>query len=153
MKFKRILASFLCILLLFGCSAPQPQPSASISAETSSIDENGTYDQKDDVALYIHVYGHLPDNYISKKSAREYGYEGGSVEDVLPGMCIGGDHFGNYGKQLPEKDDRSYTECDIDTLGKDERGAKRIVFSNDGYIYYTEDHYRTFEQLYGEDAE
>ena len=143
----------LCILLLFGCSAPQKETAASASAETIRIAEDGTYDQKDDVALYIHVYGHLPDNYISKKSAREYGYEGGSVEEVLPGMCIGGDHFGNYEKLLPEEKGRSYTECDIDTLGKDERGAKRIVFSNDGYIYYTEDHYNTFEQLYGEDAE
>lgn len=153
MKLKRILASFLCILMLFGCSAPSSAAAASASAETVSIAEDGTYDQKDDVALYIHVYGHLPDNYITKKEARSYGYEGGSVEEVLPGMCIGGDYFANYEKRLPEKEGRNYTECDIDTLGKDERGAKRIVFSNDGYIYYTEDHYSTFTQLYGDDAE
>ena len=42
-------------------------------------------------------------------------------------------------------------ECDIDTLGAEKRGAKRIVFSNDGLIYYTEDHYESFELLYGGD--
>ena len=52
---------------------------------------------------------------------------------------------------MPEADGRTYAECDIDTLGADSRGAKRIVFSNDGLIYYTEDHYETFELLYGEE--
>ena len=52
---------------------------------------------------------------------------------------------------MPEADGRTYTEYDIDTLGADSRGAKRIVFSNDGLIYYTEDHYETFELLYGEE--
>ena len=59
--------------------------------------------------------------------------------------------FGNYEGLLPEADGRTYAECDIDTLGADSRGAKRIVFSNDGLIYYTEDHYETFELLYGEE--
>ena len=52
---------------------------------------------------------------------------------------------------LPEKPGRTYTECDIDTLGKSSRGAKRIVFSNDGLIYYTDDHYEHFTLLYGEE--
>ena len=52
---------------------------------------------------------------------------------------------------LPEKEGRVYTECDIDTLGAEKRGARRIVFSNDGLIYYTEDHYESFELLYGEE--
>ena len=42
-----------------------------------------------------------------------------------------------------------YYECDIDTLGKKKRGSKRIIFSDDGYIYYTEDHYESFVLLYG----
>ena len=67
------------------------------------------------------------------------------------GKCIGGDFFGNYEGLLPKANGRSYTECDIDTLGKDSRGAKRIVFSNDGLIYYTDDHYESFELLYGEE--
>lgn len=120
--------------------------------ETPAIDEDGVYTTKEDVALYIHTYGHLPQNFISKKEAQSLGWEGGSLEPYAPGKCIGGSHFGNYEGILPEKDGRSYTECDIDTLGADKRGAKRIVFSNDGLIYYTEDHYETFELLYGEEG-
>ena len=112
------------------------------------IDPYGSYTTKEDVALYIHLYGELPLNFMTKKHARALGWEGGSLEPVAPGMCIGGDYFGNYEGLLPE--DREYTECDIDTLGKSSRGAKRIVFSDDGLIYYTEDHYESFELLYGE---
>ena len=117
-------------------------------ASLSYLDEDGTYTTKEDVALYIHLYGELPLNFMTKKHARALGWEGGSLEPVAPGMCIGGDHFGNYEGLLPE--DREYTECDIDTLGAKSRGAKRIVFSDDGLIYYTEDHYESFELLYGE---
>ena len=124
---------------------------AEVAAETPAIDEDGVYTTKDDVALYLHTYGHLPSNFITKKEAEKLGWSGGSLEPYAPGKCIGGSHFGNYEGILPEKDGRSYTECDIDTLGADKRGAKRIVFSNDGLIYYTEDHYETFELLYGED--
>ncbi len=116
-----------------------------------AIDEDGTYTTKDDVALYIYTYGRLPKNFITKKEAQALGWEGGSLEPYAPGMCIGGSHFGNYEGLLPEKDGRKYTECDIDTLGKKSRGAKRIVFSNDGLIYYTDDHYESFELLYGEE--
>ena len=113
------------------------------------IDENRAYTSKDDVALYIHTYGHLPNNFITKNEARELGWEGGSVEDYAPGCSIGGDRFGNYEGILPEG--KKYTECDIDTLGRSSRGSRRIVFSNDGCIYYTDDHYETFELLYGEE--
>ena len=120
--------------------------------ETPDIEEDGTYTTKEDVARYIHTYGHLPDNFITKKQAQALGWEGGSLEPYAPGKCIGGSRFGNYEGILPEKDGRTYTECDIDTLGAEKRGGKRIVFSNDGLIYYTEDHYETFELLYGEDG-
>lgn len=122
------------------------------AAETPAIDEDGVYTTKDDVALYLHTYGHLPSNFITKKEAEKLGWSSGSLEPYAPGKCIGGSHFGNYEGMLPEKDGRSYTECDIDTLGADKRGAKRIVFSNDGSIYYTENHYETFELLYGEES-
>jgi hypothetical protein len=120
-------------------NAPEPE---------AAIDPLGSYTSKEDVALYIHLYGELPMNFMTKKHAKALGWEGGSLEPVAPGMSIGGDYFGNYEGLLPE--DREYTECDIDTRGKDSRGAKRIVFSDDGLIYYTEDHYKTFELLYGE---
>lgn len=126
-------------------------PETSEGSQPESLQEDGTYSSRDDVALYIHTYGHLPGNFITKKEARELGWSGGSVEDYAPGKCIGGDHFGNYEGLLPEKSGRSYTECDIDTLGSSGRGAKRIIFSNDGLIYYTDDHYASFTLLYGEE--
>ena len=113
-------------------------------------DEDGVYDSKDDVALYIKTFGHLPYNYMTKSEAQEEGWTGGSLEKYCPGMCIGGDRFGNREGLLPKARGRSYTECDIDTLGAKSRGAKRIVFSNDGLIYYTDDHYESFTLLYGE---
>ena len=128
-----------------------PSEDADMPDETAQIDEDGSYTTKDDVALYIHTYGHLPDNFITKKDAQALGWPSGSLEPYAPGKCIGGSRFGNYEGLLPEADGRTYTECDIDTLGADSRGAKRIVFSNDGLIYYTEDHYKSFELLYGEE--
>ena len=128
-----------------------PDAAPSETPDSGLLDENGVYTSKDDVALYIHQYGHLPSNFITKKEAQSLGWQGGSLEPYAPGMCIGGSHFGNYGGALPEAKGRSYTECDIDTLGASGRGAKRIVFSNDGLIYYTDDHYESFTLLYGED--
>lgn len=119
--------------------------------EENKIDEDGSYTDKENVALYIHTYGKLPQNYISKKTAESLGWNSGeAVSTVAPGKSIGGDRFGNYEQLLPKKKGRQYYECDIDAYGKKSRGAKRIVFSNDGLIYYTDDHYESFELLYGE---
>ena len=114
-----------------------------------NVEENGNYTSKDDVALYIHTYGKLPLNYITKAKAQEMGWdpEKGNLSDVLPGMSIGGSAFGNYGGNLPRATGRRYFECDIDYEGG-YRGAKRLIYSNDGLVFYTEDHYKTFEQLY-----
>ena len=128
--------------------APTPAPTEA-PAEEAALDEDGSYTTKEDVALYIHTYGHLPPNFITKKDAEKAGWSGGSLEKVLPGMCIGGDYFGNYEGLLPKAKGRKWTECDVNTLGAKSRGAERIVFSNDGLIYYSPDHYDSFEQLYG----
>ena len=117
----------------------------------SSLDPDGSYTSKEDVALYLHLYGKLPSNFITKKEAKALGWQGGSLEPYAPGKCIGGDRFGNYEGILPKVKGRTYYECDIDTLGKKKRGAKRIIYSSDGQIYYTGDHYETFELLYGEE--
>lgn len=133
--------------------APDTELSDEHEAQVSEdlLPEDGAYTTKEDVALYIHTYGKLPSNFMTKSEAQDLGWSGGSLEPYAPGMCIGGNRFGNYEGLLPEKDGRYYTECDIDTLGAEKRGAKRIVFSNDGLIYYTEDHYESFELLYGEE--
>lgn len=112
-----------------------------------SVKEDGVYTSKDDVSLYLQTYGHLPDNFITKSEAKKLGWEGGSLEEYAPGKCIGGDVFGNYEGLLPEEDE--YHECDIDTLGADSRGSKRLVYS-DTAIYYTDDHYESFTLLFSE---
>ena len=147
---KQLTAWLLALVMLFslvGCGADAPvqddsslpqqeqqdaQNAPSEDADTLSdddasapqIDEDGAYTTKDDVALYIHTYGHLPDNFITKKDAQALGWPGGSLEPYAPGKCIGGSRFGNYEGLLPEADGRTYAECDIDTLGADSRGAK-----------------------------
>ena len=128
-----------------------PTAETASAAAQPTLDEHAAYTTRDDVALYIHLYGTLPENFITKKQAQELGWNGGSLEPYAVGCCIGGDRFGNYEGLLPAKDGRVFTECDIDTLGADSRGAKRIVFSNDGLIYYTDDHYKSFTLLYGEE--
>ena len=113
----------------------------------SAVTEGVCYYDLEHVVLYLDQYGALPDNYITKDEARALGWEGGSVENYLDGAAIGGDRFGNREGLLPEATGRSYTECDIDTNGQSGRGAKRLVFSNDGLYFYTEDHYETFSEL------
>ena len=116
------------------------------------LPEDGQYDDKDNVALYIHLYGKLPFNYVTKKDAEAlYGWQGGALDVIAPGKAIGGSYYGNYEGLLPDADGREWTECDIGTIGQTKRGAERIVFSNDGLIYYTPDHYESFELLYGEE--
>lgn len=128
---------------------PTPEP----TAETITLDEHGTYDSKEEVALFIHTYGRLPDNFMTKKEARKKGWSSGALNRTIPGKCIGGDVFGNNEKLLPAKKGRIYYECDIGTLKKKSRGSKRIVFSNDGLIYYSDDHYESFELLYGDESQ
>ena len=167
---KKMTALLLALLLTFSTAACSSESSSStpqqeskteetVNTETAApeesqeeaIPEDGSYTTAEDVALYLYTYGCLPQNFITKKDARKLGWEKGSLEPYAPGMCIGGDYFGNYEGLLPEADGREYTECDIDTLGADSRGPKRIVFSNDGLIYYTPDHYESFVLMYGEE--
>lgn len=130
----------------------ETQPIETEPEETEQVlDPDGWYYSAEDVALYLVTYGELPSNFITKNEARDLGWEGGSVQRYKEGAAIGGDKFGNREGILPKANGRQYYECDIDTDGKSSRGAKRIVFSNDGLIYYTEDHYETFILLYGEE--
>ena len=126
-------------------------PGESDKSSPAALDEGGEYTSAEDVALYLHLYAHLPQNFITKKDARALGWNGGGLDDYADGKCIGGDRFGNYEGLLPDAPGREYHECDIDTLHAASRGAKRIVYSNDGLIYYTEDHYESFILLSGEE--
>ncbi|MBR4586805.1 MAG: ribonuclease [Lachnospiraceae bacterium] len=126
----------------------EKETTAPAESESDVISEDGEYTSKEDVALYLYTYGHLPSNYITKKEAGKLGWQGGDLYKYAKGCSIGGSGFGNNEKLLPEKKGRKYFECDIDYNGG-KRGEKRLVYSNDGLIYYTEDHYETFELLYG----
>ena len=124
------------LLLLAGCglNEEQSQPEGLTSFES--------------VASYIKAHQQLPDNFITKAEARKLGWDpqGGNLHDVAPGKSIGGDVFQNREKKLPYKKGRIWYEADIHyTSGH--RGKDRILFSNDGLIYKTEDHYETFEPI------
>ena len=168
-RFTRLTGALLALLLVFsvlsGCGGAAPDvpsstaapaadavsPGESDKSSPAALDEVGEYTSAEDVALYLHLYAHLPQNFITKKDARALGWNGGGLDDYADGKCIGGDRVGNYEGLLPGTPGREYHECDIDTLHAASRGAKRIVYSNDGLIYYTEDHYESFILLYGEE--
>ena len=123
--------------------AVEPEP------DSPSVDEDGWYSDKDSVALYLHTYGRLPGNYLTKKEAASLGWDSrkGNLWEVAEGMSIGGDSFGNREGLLPNANGRKWYECDINYQGGF-RGAERILYSNDGLIYYTGDHYQSYTQLY-----
>lgn len=121
------------------------------SPATESIeedDETGVLTAPQEVADYIFEHGTLPDNYLTKSEARALGWDSSEnyVSDVAPGYSIGGDRFGNYEGLLPDADGRTWYEADVNyTSGS--RGAERILYSSDGLVYYTNDHYQTFTQM------
>lgn len=146
-KYFRLFAVLLLSIgLLCGCGADDV---AIIDTERTTLAEDESYTSPDDVAEYLHFYGHLPDNFITKNEARDLGWDSqaGNLDEVAPGMSIGGDTFGNREGLLPKADGRKYYECDVNYEGG-YRGEERIVYSNDGLIFYTEDHYKSFEKLY-----
>ncbi len=130
-------------------SAPTTSaPTQTTAPADDKLDPEGFYYTKEDVALYIHQYGHLPENFVTKSQAKsEFG---SNFKAMKAGYRVGGDTFQNREGLLPKKSGRTYTECDIVAEGGTERGACRIVFSNDGLVYYTGDHYASFTLLYGE---
>ena len=108
-----------------------------------------SYSTRDEVASYIFEFHTLPPNYITKTEARKLGWDNskGNLWQVTNQKSIGGDRFGNLEGRLPKANGRQYYECDIDYFGG-YRSAKRIIYSNDGLVFYTDDHYNTFKQLY-----
>ena len=128
-----------------GYTEEYPEEIGYFDGET--LDEYGTYSSAEDVAYYLHVYGHLPDNYMTKAEAEDEGWVAskGNLWDVEYGACIGGDRFGNYEGLLPKGE--KYYECDVNYDGG-YRGEERLIFTRDGDVYYTGDHYKSFEKLY-----
>lgn len=153
MNFKKIkYVLFTLLLFLFACSnndvnLPLENNSYLETELTNSyskeIIEDTFYYEKEEVSEYIKKYNKLPPNYITKDEANKIGW---SVEDN-DGLVIGGDRFGNREKKLPYKKGREYYEADLIQGYSHHRGPVRLVYSNDGLIFYTDDHYETFEEL------
>ena len=145
---KRILACLALALLMMLMAVPGLCKTIKVDAIEYAVDEDGWYDSMEFVAVYLDTYDKLPDNYLTKKEAQALGWVSnkGNLWDVAYGCSIGGDRFGNYEGLLPDKKGRKWTECDIDFEGE-YRNGKRIVFSNDGLIYYTDDHYESFDEI------
>lgn len=119
------------------------------ASDETVLEEDSAYYLAEDVALYIHTFGRLPENYVTKSEAQDLGWisEKGNLWDVADGVVIGGDRFGNREGLLPDASGRIWYECDVNYEGG-YRNAYRLVYSNDGLIYYTDDHYKTFEKWY-----
>jgi guanyl-specific ribonuclease Sa len=121
------------------------------TAEKKSIQNSQNIDsltEEKRVTDYLKENGELPDYYITKKEAQREGWvaKEGNLCDVLPGRAIGGDIFTNREKTLPVKKGRIWYEADINyDCGR--RNAQRIVYSNDGLIFVTHDHYKNFEEI------
>lgn len=113
----------------------------------SYVKEGEDYTLPQDVAAYIHIYEELPENFITKKEAQSLGWDNskGNLWKVAKGKSIGGDYFGNYEGVLPTS--TKYHECDVNYKGG-YRQAERIVYGNNGKIYYSDDHYKTFTKIY-----
>lgn len=146
---RRIVSIILVILILTGCQITTSGTTKDPGMTSLEVVQGQSYSSKDEVAAYIHKFHELPPNYLTKAEAQNLGWDNseGNLWDVTDEMSIGGDRFGNREGLLPKADGRAYFECDIDYAGG-YRGAKRIVYSNDGLIFYTDDHYETFEKLY-----
>lgn len=151
---------FLSVFGTSGCTAGTPDESSyenstdAVIKIESSVTEDGIYTSPEDVAEYIQIYGKLPENFLTKQEARSLGWvsEDGNLWEVTDQMSIGGDRFGNREGLLPKADGRHWFECDVNYTGG-YRGAERLVYSNDGLIFYTSDHYESFEEIEEADDE
>lgn len=145
---KKVLYVFCLLLIALIVGSVAAKADIVVYAQDVEVEREGWYDTMEEVAVYLVRFDELPENYLTKKEAQQLGWVSskGNLWDVAYGCSIGGDRFGNYEGLLPDAKGRKWTECDIDFDGS-YRGAKRIVFSNDDLMYYTDDHYASFEQI------
>lgn len=97
---------------------------------------------------HLKYNGRLPEYYISKTDAKKLGWKRNEkkLSDVAPSFMMYGGVYKNNNCHLPKKQNRIWYEADIDySFGS--RNSKRIVFSNDGLIFATYDHYKTFVEI------
>lgn len=135
-------------------------PKKNTSAENQNNDAKTeilkTYNQNNSVDIseitnaekvisYVKTNHHLPDFYLTKNEAKKQGWipSKGNLCEVLPGKAIGGDNFGNREKKLPSGE--KYFEADVN-YNCGNRNADRIIFTKNGDVYLTTDHYKSFQK-------
>ncbi len=116
--------------------------------QNSTVENSGDISAKTDetyVANYVKQNHRLPDYYITKSEARKQGWNPskGNLCDVLPGSAIGGDKFSNREGRLP--DNAKYFEADVN-YSCGHRDTDRLIFTKNGDVWVTHDHYRTFDK-------
>ncbi len=149
-----MMALFL-MLVLCACSESTPEAAEILVEDGVVVTENllveygYDYFSDEEVALYLYVFRELPANYLTKNEAYDLGWVSskGNLWSIGNGLVIGGDRFGNREGRLPDARGRQWYEADVNYEGG-YRGSERILFSNDGLIYVTFDHYETFTLLY-----
>ncbi|WP_347253380.1 ribonuclease domain-containing protein [Leminorella grimontii] len=119
-----------------------------ISSSSQVVQDIDRLTQRQTVVNYVREHGRLPDYYITKSQARSQGWDArdGNLCSVLPGKAIGGDRFSNREKRLPQAKGRTWFEADIN-YRCGHRGAERLLYSDDGLIYVTIDHYQRFMEV------
>ncbi len=154
---------FICLGLLFGMSVmyfynnfikDHPASTNNATVEYGKVNEaeNSSLQQSIDqltaektVINYIKQNHQLPDYYITKNEAKKQGWNPskGNLCDVLPGKAIGGDYFGNREGKLPAG--QKYFEADVN-YNCGNRNSDRIIYTKDGDVYLTKNHYKSFEK-------
>ena len=109
---------------------------------------DATNDGKNGADWYLKYLGMLPDYYITKKEARELGWKPalGNLDEVAPGCMIFGGIFDNDKGYLPQQPGRIWYEADIN-YENSWRNNERVLFSNDGLVFVSYDHYKTFIEV------
>jgi guanyl-specific ribonuclease Sa len=126
----------------YGSTSSESQYSAGNSSAQVSIDQ---LTEEKTVISYVKQNHKLPDYYITKNEARKMGWNPsqGNLCDILPGKAIGGDKFGNREGRLP--DGEKYFEADVN-YHCGGRNADRIIYTQNGEVYLTKNHYKSFEK-------
>src|SRR5699024_1620265 len=154
-RMKQFLVLPFLMALMVACGTMEV-PKNSDSSETDTIIvedsfdivEGESYTEAQELVDYLETFGELPPNFVTKKEARELGWNAneGNIWEVARDASVRGDYFRNYEELLPEGEDREYHEADVNYEGG-HRNAKRLIYSNDGLYFYTEDHYKSFEEM------
>lgn len=154
MNKKLIIAAILAVVASYAGLREKSSPTVParheqpVSSRQNSSSDISVLTQQQRVADYLRQHQQLPAYYLRKGDARKQGWDPakGNLCQVLPGRAIGGDRFSNREGGLPDKNGRRWFEADVNyQCGR--RGTDRMLYSSDGLIFVTRDHYRHFEAV------